>query len=480
MTEAVRSRDAGSDHVAWREILNRDHGGSLALVCIGVWLHAADGLLVSTMMPAIVADIGGVHLLSWTVALYEIGSIVAGAASGLLALRHGLRWPMAGAALLFAIGCLSSALAPTMTVLLAGRLLQGFGGGGLMALSFVAATLLFPPRLVARVMGAVSTLWATSAFMGPLIGGLFVEFSTWRFGFGFFALQAVLLAFWLLGRKSARAAPATEQSQHFPIGRLLLLSMAVLAISYGGIEIAPMRTSAFVLLGIACLVIFLQLEARSDVRLLPRQPIGLGQPIGAALTMILCFAAATIALSIYGPLLMTRLHGTPVLVAGYILALEAIAWAAVAALLSGSPERRDRVLIAAGMLIVATSIPGLAYAVPYGPVWLIALFAICQGAGFGMAWTFILRRATAIASSDEVERVSGAIPTVQRLGYALGAAYVGLVANAAGIGKGNATASLGLPAMTIFLACLPLAVMGLIATAQFIRRDGREIVRASR
>ena len=118
----------------WKEILGRQYGPSLALVCAGVWLHAADGLLVSTMTPAIVADIGGIALIPWTVALYEIGSIVAGAASGLLALRFGVRRPMALAACLFAFGCAVSALAPEMWVLLAGRLLQGFGGGGLMAL----------------------------------------------------------------------------------------------------------------------------------------------------------------------------------------------------------------------------------------------------------------------------------------------------------------------------------------------------------
>lgn len=77
-----------AERVSWREILTRTHGPSLAVVCLGVWLHAADSLLVSTMMPAIVSEVGGVAFIPWTVALYEIGSIVMGAASGLLALRY--------------------------------------------------------------------------------------------------------------------------------------------------------------------------------------------------------------------------------------------------------------------------------------------------------------------------------------------------------------------------------------------------------
>jgi len=396
---------------------------------------------------------------------------------------------MTAAACLFAAGCALSALAPEMWLLLAGRLLQGLGGGGLMALSFVSVGLLFPRRLVARVMGAVSTIWAVSAFLGPLVGGLFVEFATWRMGFWFFAIQAVFLALWIAARGESGMRPGEQTgSARFPVVRLLWLCAGVVSIAYAGIEITALRTPAFVVLGLACLVVFLRLEAaRGENRLLPRNPIGLGNPLGAALTMILCFTAATIALSIYGPLIMTRLHGAPILVAGYILALEAVAWAVVAALLSGAPERRDPALIVTGMLCVSLSIAGLAYSVSQGPLWLIAAFAMLQGAGFGMAWTFILRRATALAPPGEVERVSGAIPTVQRLGYALGAAFAGIVANAAGIAAENGTLpsgeSLPFAAAAIFLACLPLAALGLLAATRFVRaekplgQDGREAER---
>lgn len=460
---------SSSDSARWRDILTREHGASLAVVCLGVWLHAADALLVSTMMPAIVAEIGGINLMPWTVALYEIGSIVAGAASGLLALRYGLRLPMAAAAVLFAAGCAVSAIAPEMWVLLAGRLFQGFGGGGLMALSFVSVGLLFPRRLIARAMGVVSTIWAVSAFLGPLIGGLFVELASWRLGFWFFAVQAVFLALWMAAR-SAQIKPEETATDRFPILRLLWLSAGVMSIAYAGIEISLLRTPAFVVAGIICLIVFLRLDARRAAnRLLPLNPISLRNPLGAALTMILCFTAATIAMSIYGPLLMTRLHGVSVLVAGYVLAVEAVAWAGTAALLAGTPERRDPQMILTGMLLVTASILGFAYSVAAGPIWLIACFAALQGCGFGMAWTFILRRATALAPQGETQRVSAAIPTVQRLGYALGAAYAGIIANAADIGAPGATAFFDTVATTVFLACLPLAVLGLVATAAFVR-----------
>ena len=67
--------DHSHDAVAWRELLTRQYAASLVLVCAGVWLHAADSLIVATMLPAIVDEIGGRKLVSWTVSLYEIGSI---------------------------------------------------------------------------------------------------------------------------------------------------------------------------------------------------------------------------------------------------------------------------------------------------------------------------------------------------------------------------------------------------------------------
>lgn len=110
---AGMNTEAGNDtqtFVSWREFVGSPYAASLALVCLAVWLHAADSLIVATMLPSIVAEIGGAALVGWSVSLYEIGSIVAGAASALLILRFGLRAPMSLAAILFGLGCILSAV----------------------------------------------------------------------------------------------------------------------------------------------------------------------------------------------------------------------------------------------------------------------------------------------------------------------------------------------------------------------------------
>ncbi len=465
--------NTGDGRAGWGEILNRHYGPSVALVCLGVWLHAADSLLVATMMPAIVAEIGGAALVGWSVALYEIGTILTGAASGLLAARHGVRLPMGVAALLFAAGCAISATAPAMWLLLAGRLVQGVGGGGLMALSFVATGMLFPNRLIPRAMATVSTVWGMSGFLGPLVGGLFVEYATWRTGFWVFALQALALAAWITLGLKVPDGPAREKAGAWA-PHIVLLGLGVILIAYGGVAVAPLRTAAFVLAGIVFLIGFVVLDGRREgSRLLPRQPFSLATPAGSALIMILCLAIATIALTVYGPLLVVRLHGASALTAGYIVACSTIGWTVAAILVSGAPQRHDLKWIAAGMLLASASILGFLYSVPRGPLWLIAVFAATEGAGFGLAWAFILRQTTALAPARDVERVAGSIPTVQRLGYALGAAYAGIVANAAGFAEAADLEETAQVARVIFASCLPFAAVGLVAMGRFVYLGAR-------
>ncbi len=469
--------NAGKDtetFVSWKEFLGSPYAASLALVCLAVWLHAADSLIVATMLPSIVAGIGGAALVGWSVSLYEIGSIVAGAASAFLTMRFGLRAPMGMAAALFGFGCILSAVSPTMPLLLTGRALQGLGGGGLVAMGFVAIGLIFPRRYIARAMAAVSTLWGVSAFAGPLVGGFFVEYATWRWGFAFFGCQAFALALWIVLRSDAGATRSTADAAGLPIGRLSLLCLAVVLVAFGGVEVSIPRTVPSVAGGLVCLIGFLWLDERAgDTRLLPLRPFDPWRPAGAALLMILSISMATIAVTAFGPLLVTAIHGVSALTAGYIVACSSIGWTVMAVLVSGSPERFDRPMIALGMTVVALSILGLLHAVPNGPIWLIAVFAAMEGGGFGMAWTFILRRTVALADAGEVQRVSGAIPTIQRLGYALGAAYVGIVANASGLLSMKTATDAAEVARWVFMSCVPFAAIGLIAMSVLVRERER-------
>jgi MFS family permease len=328
---------------------------------------------------------------------------------------------------------------------------------------------------MARVLGCVAALWGASSFLGPLVGGGFVEYATWRWGFGAFALQAVLLGAWIGATRALGARPDPDgASGALPVARIAVLSAGVVLVAYAGLEVGAVATPALIAAGAACLAVFVQLDRRAGTgRLLPARAFDPATVPGSALAMILLYAAGTIALTAYGPVLAVMIHGVSALVAGALVACSAVGWTLAAVLVSGAAPRHDPGFIAGGFSLVLISVLLLAWSMPVGPVWLIALSAVLEGGGFGMAWSFVLRRATAGAPAGEIARISGAVPTVQRLGYALGAGYLGLVANAAGFATAETAGQAAHAARWIFLACLPLALLGFAAMLRFLQLGAR-------
>ena len=376
------------------------------LFCLGVWLHAADSLLAATTMPSAVQEIGGVAYISWTIALYQLGSIVAGAVTGLLAARHGLRGTTIASAAVYAIGCVISAIAPDMATMLGGRLLQGLGGGCLVAVAFVAASQLFPDRLIPRTMAVISGIWGASALCGPLIGGAFANAGLWRMAFWAFAIQAVVLivaALMLLKPGSEEPAATAGRA---PVRRLFVLSFAVLAVAAAGVEVAPGSSALLCLAGLIAFITFFRLDGLASDRLFPSGALNITNTVGAGLIMVLVFGMTTMSFTTYGPLLLQVLYGTDPLTAGYMIAIESIAWTVAAiAFSSAAPEHETRIITVGGILITA-GLVGFAFTVPAGSFTGMAIAAAAAGGGFGMSWGFIVRRVVAAARPSDREVAS--------------------------------------------------------------------------
>src|SRR5260370_27015406 len=101
---------------------------------------------------------------------------------------------LTAAASIYGLGCIANALTPDMAIMLIARLVQGFGGGAMVAVSYVAIQLLFPERLWTRLMAIVAMIWGVAALCGPLIGGPFSPPGTWRGLVLPFAAHALLLS----------------------------------------------------------------------------------------------------------------------------------------------------------------------------------------------------------------------------------------------------------------------------------------------
>lgn len=432
------------------------------VLCIGVWLHAADALLAATVMPTAVREIGGLEFIYWTVALYELGSIVVGAATGLLAIRLGIRIGMVLAALLYGVGCIASALAPDMGVMLAGRLLQGLGGGGMVALSHVGVTQLFPSRSWPRLLAFMSAVWGVSALVGPLIGGLFATAGIWRGAFWAFAIQAVLVALVVpvILKPRPRDARAAEL---LPWRRLAVLSGGILVVLAAGVQKQWLPAALCLLVGGFLLWATLRLEARAAVRLFPRRPLAPSSPWGPGYLMVLLLCFATISFGTYGAFFMETLYGTTPLVAGFVLALESVAWTITAVTFAGAGPRTEPWLIRGGALAIAIGLGGLMVVMPDGSVPELLPWAFLQGAGFGACWSFLIRRLVESVPQGDRERASSSVPTLQRLGYALGAAAAGIVVNMTGLAPHAPRDVVVTASFWVFAAFIPAAAAGVWA-----------------
>ncbi|MDF1748335.1 MAG: MFS transporter [Alphaproteobacteria bacterium] len=451
------------ERVSWSTLLSGPNRGLFAVLSFGVWLHAADGTVIATLLPGVVADVGGEAFISWNFVLYLLASITAACSSALTARILGLRRLMIWSALGVAVGCLISAVTPTMGGMIAGRVLQGFGGGMLVACTMIGVAQLFPSHYTPRVMAAISAVWGSSAFLGPLVGGIFAEYGLWRMGFWAFCAQAVLLAIALRWAMPASTSPSTDGGR-LPWRRLLVLSVAVLCIATAGL----LRDSLIIMAVLSCagvlgLGLFLRLDkAATSSRLLPISITDLSHVTGIGLIGIFLASFATIAFSVYGPVLLHRLHDVGPLGVGYMIALESVAWSIGALSLAGLALRQQVIVIRLSFGAIFLATIGLTLFVTPGPVWALLPCLFVTGGGLGACFGHILQRCIEAAPPDDKDRAASAITTVQTVGYTLGAAVSGLVANLVGYGDQPSFEAAQLAGFWVFAAMVPVSALALL------------------
>ncbi|MDQ0462540.1 MFS family permease [Caulobacter ginsengisoli] len=445
----------------WGELLKGAFFPRFALLCLGVWLNAADSLVTATIMPSVAAQLGGYAYFGWAVAIYTLGAIVAGASSGRLSAHLGLRTAMAVAGLTYSVGCLASALAPGIAVFLIGRLVQGIGAGWIVGLVYVAVGLVFPERLWARVFASTTSVWGVATVLGPLVGGVFAEAGHWRSAFWFFAVQGLAFsaaAAVLLSSKAPESA--AEKGAGLALPQLSLLAMGVILIASAGLIDSPAGSVALVVAGLAMLAFMIRFDASQAVPLLPRDARRLTTAAGAGYAVIFCMAAGTTTLGVYGAAILQAVNGVGPLTAGYVVAAEALGWTLAALPIAGLAPRWHGLLIRVGgsMIPIGVAAMALTFGRPglAGPI----AAATLTGAGFGICWAFLARRV--LASLDDTERPLGAsaIPSTQQAGGATGAAAAGALGTALGLAHGIDAAQASAAAPWLFGAFLPVALLG--------------------
>lgn len=391
-------------------------GLAITAILLSTFLAAAESTIIATAMPSVIADLGGLELYGWTSALYMLAMTVTIPIWGKLADLRGRKPVIVTGIVTFLVGSAACALAPSMGALIAARVVQGVGAGGVQPIAMTIMGDMFAPRERARMQGVFGAVWGVAAIVGPLLGGFIVRALSWRWVFWFnvpFGALAIVLM--IVALDSRKDAPAEKRPMD--VAGAMLLSTSVLALLAAASGYAPLvlgPTSAI------ALALFVIVERRHEEPLLPmdlmrKRVIAVANASGGVIGGVMTASV------IYLPLYAQAVLGASPTAAGAIVAPMLVGWP-LASAASGRMlfALGGQLLVRTGFSIVALSAITLDFLVHHGgtPNALRAcMFAF--GTGMGLANTALIitvqdsvpfsRRGVATASTMFSRTIGGAV-----------------------------------------------------------------------
>ena len=400
-------------------------------IILPVFLAAADGTVVATALPAIAASLGEVENLSWIVIANLIASTVAAPAYGRLADLFGRRRMMVVALCVFMGASILCALAPTLPLLLAARVLQGLGGGGLMTLAQALLGELVPPRERGSYQGYLSANIVAGATIGPVAGGFITEMWGWHAVFlAYVPLGLVAIALIMRLPKSV----STSSRAGFDVPGMALLTLFILPLLLAVSQLQRLDPSILPRLGLLLalagtalvVLIWQQKRAKSPLLALPLLKI---PAFWRADVMAACSGASLTAMITFLPVYFQVVAGATPGEAGLLLIplTGAVSSGSVVTGWLISRTGRTAVFPMVGLTITALSLVALAVWAPHLSrielAWVLALGGLCQGSSMITSQITVqmvggMRNLGAAAASAQLSR---------SLGSAFGAAVAGAV-----------------------------------------------------
>ncbi|MDO3647972.1 MDR family MFS transporter [Nocardia mangyaensis] len=449
--------------------LRSERGPILASLMLATGLIALDSTIIATAVLTITDTLGGFALFPWLFSIYLLAQAVTVPIYGKLADMVGRKPVILVGIAVFALGSLLCGLATSMVGLIVFRAIQGIGAGAIQPMTMVIAGDLYTLTERAKVQGYLAGVWASSAVLGPLLGGLFADYLSWRWIF-LINLPLCALAAWMLVRHFSESAPRRAQRIDY-LGAVLLTIGAgglILALLEGGQAWAWTSPVSLALFAgsVVVLGLFTMVERRATNPILPLW-IFTRRVVIASSTVSLLIGAVVLGLTSYVPTFAQGVLGTGALVAGLTVGALTLGWP-LAASNAGRLYLRwgFRVTAMIGSILVMLGCATTLFIGEQSSTAQIALSCFLIGAGMGLVATPTLIAAQASAEWQERGVVTSANMFARSLGSAVGVAVFGAVVNA-GIRDPDhpAPTELAHGIHLVFVTMVVMAVVMLVAAA---------------
>ncbi|MFF1509155.1 MFS transporter [Streptomyces sp. NPDC058326] len=408
-------------------------------------LAALDGTIVSTAVPQIVGDLGGLSVFSWLFAGYLLAVTVTLPVYGKLSDTFGRKPVLIAGTVLFLVGSLLCAAAWDMASLIAFRVVQGLGGGALQGTVQTLAADLYPLKERPRIQARLSSVWAASSVAGPAAGGLLAGYADWRWIF-LINLPVGLVALWLIQRHlvepSRPRAAGTGTEGAAPRARVRIDwagalaifatgALLITALVQGGVAWPWLSAPSLGLFGgaAALAALTVAIERRAAEPIIPGW-VWRRRTIAAVNLSLGALGLLMVAPAVFLPTYAQAVLGLGPIAAGFVLSSWTLSWPISAALSSRVYTRIGfRLTAVLGIslaLVLLLAFPFLPFP---GEAWQPALLMLLLGAALGLFQLPLIVGVQSTVPYEERGTTTASVLFCRQVGQSVGAALFGAIAN---------------------------------------------------
>lgn len=403
----------------------------IGALLLGLLLASLDQTIVSTALPTIVSDLGGLEHLSWVVTAYLLASTAATPLWGKLGDQYGRKRLFQIAIVIFLAGSALCGTAQDMPQLIAFRALQGLGGGGLIVLSMAIVGDIVPPRERGRYQGLFGAVFGVTSVLGPLLGGFFTQELSWRWVF-YVNLPIGVVALAVIAAVLRIPVHATRHTIDYP-GTFLIASVAtclVLVASLGGTTWAwgSAEIIGLAALGAVLLLLFMEVERRAAEPVLPPRLFRLRTfTLVAVISFVVGFAM--FGAMTYLPTFLQVVQGvTPTMSGVHLLPL--VAGLLITSTVSGhlvSRTGRWKAIPVLGAAVTAVGLLLLHQLTVTSSTWETSGYLFVFGAGLGLVMQVLVVVVQNAASYRDLGVATSGATFFRSIGASFGVAIFGTV-----------------------------------------------------